>query len=86
VKWSPVKQGNNSLINNDDPVKSLKYSLSLDGRGRGEGGKSRNSNMLFSPSPSSPPARGGEFLLFTNSSIMDTPTSSRLGSRLISER
>ncbi len=51
----------------DDPLKSLKYFLSLDGRGRGEGDKSRNSKMLFSPSPSSPPARAGEFSLFANS-------------------
>ena len=48
----------------DDFVKSKKYSLSLEERGWGEGDKPNNSNVLFSPSPSSPPTRGGEFLLF----------------------
>jgi len=44
-----------------------------DGRGWGEGDKPRNSNVLFSPSPLSPPTRGGEFLLFTRSStLMDS--------------
>ena len=66
-------------INYDDLVKSQIYSLSLaaspegplarrEGRGRGEGDNPMNSNVLFSPSPSSPPTKGGELLFFTRSS------------------
>jgi hypothetical protein len=41
------------------------------GEGRGAGESLKSFNGLLSPSPSSPPTKGGEILLFTGSSNFD---------------